>query len=214
MRTEQNPSADFAAFRDWLVATRGVGRRTAYTAVSQVRRVLRECGPQTSEASLGVWYRALEPHHRSPIASNWSRWIEWWATEGVVGLPDFPRRPGSAQQGAKLPTSVLRALCHLQASGIPPSAIHRIRWRPLPVDGPLYAALCTSMPSLLDGSLTALQTESGVVTLPTDAVTALCAWGHGGAPAPEAPLVPEAPGAGAPMTITRLRRMARKGRTA
>ena len=104
--TAPAPAPDLTEFRLWLETTRGLGRRTTFTAVSQVRRVLRDCGPQVSEASLRAWHDERPSHLRTPVVSNWRRYREWWATKGIPGIPDFPRRPGAAPQRAPIPDTV------------------------------------------------------------------------------------------------------------
>ena len=204
--------ADLTEFREWLETTRGLGRRTTFTAVSQVRRVLRDCAPEVSEASLRAWHDARPSHLRTPVVSNWRRYREWWATKGVEGLPDFPRRPGAAPIRAPIPDDVAVALGALQTAGIPPTTLHTIVWRPLEPGSALYTALAGSLPALATGEVTALQAATGIVTPATATIAPLLAWGHDGNPKLDAPLVPTEPGGDAPMPVTRLRRLARRGR--
>ena len=205
----ETETADFIAFRDWFCATRGVGRRTAITAVSQVRRVLSECAPVT-EASLRAWWDSHPTHLRTPVASNWQRYVEWWASQGVPGMPTFPRRP--TPRASAIPDEVKVALGALQTNGVPPTALHGMTWRPLEAGSALHAAMTGALPGLSTGELTALRTDTGIVTVLTDHLTPILAWAHEGTPAVDAPLVPEAPGSESPMSVTRLRRMARRGR--
>jgi hypothetical protein len=205
----ESESADFAAFREWFCATRGVGRRTAITAVSQVRRVLAECAPVT-EASLRDWWDRHPTHLRTPVASNWRRYVEWWASQGVPGMPQFPARP--TPRASDVPDEVKIALGALQVSGVPPTTLHAMVWRPLERGSALHNALAAGSPQIATGELTALRTEAGIVTVSTAHLTPILAWGHGGSPVLDAPLVPEAPGSKEAMSVTRLRRMARRGR--
>ena len=210
--TAPAPVPDLTEFRLWLETTRGLGRRTTFTAVSQVRRVLRDCGPQVSEASLRAWHDERPSHLRTPVVSNWRRYREWWATKGIPGIPDFPKRPGAAPQRAPIPDTVCVALGALQTAGVGPTAIQGIVWRPLEAGSPLHAALLASTPGLATGEITALHTSTGIATVATTALVPLLAWGHDGTPKLDAPLVPTEPGGDAPMPVTRLRRLARRGR--
>jgi len=216
-----NPD-DWKAFREWLVSERGVGRRTASTAASQVRRVLRDAvevgedgDGRVTRASLLRWYEAQDAHKRTPIASNWRRYREWWASRGVTGIPDFPRR--SAGEDTRIPGEVAEALAALQASGVSMPVLSKLRWSPVARDGSLWSALAATTPGLLDGSLVALHSDTGIALLPVALLRPIFRWGHAGQPEPGAPLVPEAPGAPADhdgMPLTRMRRLARRGRTA
>ena len=203
---------DLTEFRLWLEETRGLGRRTTFTAVSQVRRVLRDCAPEASAASLRAWHDARPSHLRTPVVSNWRRYREWWATKGVHSIPDFPRRPGAAPQRAPIPDAVCVALGALQTAGIAPTTVNGITWRPLEPGSALHTALAGSLPALTTGEVTALQTLTGIVTPATTTIAPLLAWGHDGTPKLDAPLVPTVPGGDTPMPVTRLRRLARRGR--
>lgn len=202
---------DFAAFREWMQDTRGVGRRTSFTAVSQVRRILADCDPVTPE-SLKRWWNETPQHKRTPVVSNWRRYVEWWAAQGIPGVPDFPRRASAAGNG-RVPDDVAVALGSIQRAGVPPTVLVEARWRPLAEDSPLWAAMVsTGTPGLSDGSVRVLRTDTGLLTLSTRDVASLLAWGHDGEPADGAPLVPASPGSTDPMPVTRMRRLARRGR--
>ena len=210
---------DWTAFRKWLVEERGVSRRTASTAASQVRRVLRDAAEvgedgdgRVTRASLLRWYEAQEAHKRTPIVSNWRRYREWWASRGVTGLPDFPRRV--AVRDGEVPTDVAVALSSLQGVGVSLPVLSTLRWSPLDDGDALLAALAVTTPGLLDGSMIALRAETGIVLLPMVYLRPILRWAHAGAPEPGAPLVPVAPDSEDPMPLTRMRRLARRGRKA
>ena len=202
---------DFAAFRAWL-ERRGCSHRTATTTASQVRRVLREAGPVVSRTNLLLWHEAQEPQIRTPITSSWRRYREWWESQGVSGLPDFPRR--SAPKTG-VPPEVVAAIHDLQAAGVALPAMASLRWSPLDPDSALHSALVATAPGLATGSLQALLSETGIVLLPAAPLRTVLEWGHPhgqpGQPAPGAPVLPSAPGEAQPMPLTRLRRIMRKG---
>ena len=210
---------DWRAFREWLISERGVSRRTATTAASQVRRVLRDAveveedgTARVTRASLRRWHDAQESHKRTPIVSNWRRYREWWASKGVEGLPDFPRRV--ALRDGEVPGEVAGALASLTASGVSLPVLSTLRWSPLDDGDALLAALAVTTPGLLDGSLVALRATTGIVLLPMVHVRPILCWAHAGAPELEAPLLPTAPGSSEAMPLTRLRRLARRGKRA
>lgn len=216
--TTPNDAPDWRAFRTWLIDERGVSRRTATTAASQVRRVLRDAvetsdgEARVTRASLLRWHDAQESHKRTPIVSNWRRYREWWASQGVEGLPDFPRR--TAVRDGEIPLEVAKALAALQGMGVSFPVLSVLRWCPLPADDTLRNALAATTPGLQDGSMVALLADSGIVILPTVHIQPVLAWGHAGAPERDAPVVPASPGNAEPMPLTRMRRLARRGRKA
>ena len=213
-----NDDPDWRAFCEWLVDQRGVSRRTATTAASQVRRVLRDAvetsdgNTRVTRASLLRWHDGQESHKRTPIVSNWRRYREWWASQGVEGLPDFPRR--TAVRDGEIPLEVAKALAALQDVGVSFPVLSSLRWCPLPVNDTLREALAATTPGLRDGSMTALLADSGIVILPMTYLQPVLAWGHAGAPEQDAPVVPASPGNADPMPLTRMRRLARRGRKA
>jgi len=208
---DDDAGVDFTAFRLWLMDVRGVSRRTSYTAVSQVRLVLRSCGPVVTTSSLADWHAEQDGHQRTPIVSNWRRYREWWESQGVSGLPDFPRRrPASGSE--PVPAALGAALSLLRSAGVSMPVISSLRWDPLE-SGVLYDALRATTPGLASGEVQAMRTPTaGIVLIPTLPLDALISWGHNGSPLVGAPLVPREPGSSEPMTLTRLRRLARRSR--
>jgi len=207
---------DWPAFRDWLLEVRGVGRRTASTVASQVRRVLRDASesadggePRVTRESLLRWHASKPDHQRTPVVSAWRRYRDWWESKGVSGLPDFPRRQ---PRSAGTPTTVVAALVALADAGISVPEIQGMRWDPVEEGDPLYTALVTSSPRLRSGELRALRGASGITLAPRTAIQAIIVWAHAGVPEKGAPVVPVEPGSVDAMPVTRIRRLIRNHR--
>lgn len=83
-RTRSEPWKSFAS---WLTAHRGLNPASVSTYLTQVRRMLAEVTPLTSEG-LVTWVDALPAHHRSPHRTAWRCYVGWRADQGEE-VPDL-----------------------------------------------------------------------------------------------------------------------------
>ncbi len=192
---QDEPNAIWPEFRAWLMA-RDLGKGTARTYATQVRRLVREVADQTPE-SLCAWIAALPAHHRTPYRSAWRAYRDFMQEQYSFVLPDFAVSEG-------LPEPVLEALVAVKNSGTTATAMERLTTT---LDtGPRHAALARINKDLAEGLLVAVcDAQNNLHLIPEAAYEILLDWGAQDAEAPGW-LIPSAPGASTPMPAMKLTR--------
>lgn len=199
MRTREEPWKSFA---EWLVSARGLGPASVSTYLTQVRRILAAV-PDLSTEKIAAWVDALPSHHRSPHRTAYRAYAEF---RGASGEP-VPVLPVS-EPIVTVPDAVVDALAYLQErSGVSARGLAAMRW----------GAVVKDKAAFPDHYFFLAPTEirADYAVLPRVQLDIVTAWAYpDGAPGPDAPLVPRAPGERYPLPATAISRLVRDRRRA
>jgi hypothetical protein len=201
-RTRSEPWKSFA---DWLTAQRGLNPASVSTYLTQVRRMLAEVTPLTSEG-LVAWVDTLPAHHRSPHRTAWRCYVGWRASLEEA-VPDLV----AADPTPDVPPEVVDAIAEVVSGS-------RLKPRDL-------AGMTWSMRSLNESRDRAfpdkvffkapVTVDADLVLVPREALQVIGEWVGLIDAAPEAPVVPRSPSDPLqPMPATTMARLIRERRRA
>lgn len=185
-------------FKAWL-KDNGVQSNTSETYCVQVRRLLREVEPLTSEG-LETWGNRISARLRTPFRSSWRRYRQFILFQYGMKLPDFP----SSKTDSGDTTDILcRAISLCIASGLTPTELEGLTTR---IErGAKWKALSEINARVASDQLYVVLSENGTLALvPSNAFNALRTWGG------ETPwLIPMHPGALFAMPASKIGRLGR-----
>jgi hypothetical protein len=201
-RTRSEPWKSFA---DGLTAQRGLNPASVSTYLTQVRRMLAEVTPLTSEG-LVAWVDTLPAHHRSPHRTAWRCYVGWRASLEEA-VPDLV----AADPTPDVPPEVVDAIAEVVSGS-------RLKPRDL-------AGMTWSMRSLNESRDRAfpdkvffkapVTVDADLVLVPREALQVIGEWVGLIDAAPEAPVVPRSPSDPLqPMPATTMARLIRERRRA
>jgi hypothetical protein len=195
----ETPESVWPAFKEWL-AGNGVKPNTSETYCVQVRRLLREVDPLTSEG-LEQWGQKITARLRTPFRSSWRRYRQFTLFQFGVNLPDFP---SSKTDSEDTTPALCRALALCVQSGLTPSQLESltttiergVRWR----------ALAEINKKVANDQVYVVTTDAGALALvPSDAYNVLREWGG-----ETTRLSPSRPGASTPMLAAKIGRLSKE----
>jgi hypothetical protein len=201
-RTRSEPWKSFA---DWLTAQRGLNPASVSTYLTQVRRMLAEVTPLTSEG-LVAWVDTLPAHHRSPHRTAWRCYVGWRASLEEA-VPDLV----AADPTPDVPPEVVDAIAEVvSGSRLKPRDLAGMTWSMRSMNESRDRAFPDKVffkaPVTVDADL---------VLVPREALQVIGEWVGLIDAAPEAPVVPRSPSDPLqPMPATTMARLIRERRRA